>query len=65
VVIRNLASGQSALGSTDLVINESQPEQLRLGRPALLIADRILCMKNAPSFFPPGLSRYQPAGARS
>ncbi len=63
VVMRNLATGQSALGSSDLVITESQSEKLTLGLPALLIADRVSVFENSPQFFPPGLSRYQPLGS--
>ena len=63
VVMRNLDSGRSALGSADTVLSEIKPEKMMLGLPALLIAGRISVYENSPSFFPPGLRRYLPVGS--
>ncbi|MGB9907551.1 MAG: VWA domain-containing protein [Candidatus Saccharicenans sp.] len=58
VVMRNLDTGQSAVGSTDLALGGEQPEKLTLGLPALLTAGPISEHDNSPLFFPPGWNRY-------
>lgn len=59
-VMRNLDSGQSALGMSDVSLSGEKGTELALGFPALLIAGEISGYENSPSFFPPGLSRYLP-----
>ncbi|MDI6844988.1 MAG: VWA domain-containing protein [Candidatus Saccharicenans sp.] len=63
VVIRNLENGKSALGSTDFTLGESRTEAMVLGVPLLLVYDQIAIFENTPAFFPPGISRYLPAGS--
>ncbi|MBC7350551.1 MAG: VWA domain-containing protein [Candidatus Aminicenantes bacterium] len=58
VVMRNLDTGQSALGSSDLVLGGQQPGELTLGLPALLTVGQISEHDNSPLFFPPGWNRY-------
>ncbi len=62
VVMRNLESGQSALGISDISLGGEKGEELALGVPALLVAGEISGYENSPLFFPPGLSRYLPVG---
>lgn len=61
-VMRNLESGQSALGTSDISLGGEHTEGLALGVPALLVAGEISEYENSPLFFPPGLSRYLPVG---
>lgn len=64
VVMRNLDSGQSALGSSDLSLSGEQPGKLTLGLPALLTAGQISEYDNSPLFFPPGWKRYALASSQ-
>lgn len=60
VVVRNLESGQSALGSTEITIREQSKNGISVGQPLILKPSSSVNYHNLTSFLPLGIRNFNP-----